>query len=186
MPHSFGKRARTRDMFCKKFRQNGLPHLSQYLMNIKVGDYVDIFANPSIHKGMPYKHYHGRTGKVWNVNKRAVGVEINKVHREKQIVKRIHVRMEHLRPSKSAAGHLARIASNEAIKKAAKESGTPAPISALKRLPKGPRDGFTLAIENTCEAKVHTLTPEAYIFRPLSRSYDFSSRLVAKADEDEE
>merc|ERR1740133_367845 len=76
---------------------------------------------------MPHKYYHGRTGRIWNVTKRAVGVEINKVHRQRQIVKRIHVRMEHLRPSKSAAGHLARIKSNEAIKKAAKLSGVPAP-----------------------------------------------------------
>ncbi|CAL9091114.1 unnamed protein product [Musa textilis] len=27
---------------------------------------------------MPHKFYHGRTGKVWNVTKRAIGVEINK------------------------------------------------------------------------------------------------------------
>ncbi len=27
---------------------------------------------------MPFKVYHGRTGKVWNVTKRAVGVEVNK------------------------------------------------------------------------------------------------------------
>ncbi len=27
---------------------------------------------------MPFKHYHGRTGVVFNVNKRAVGVVINK------------------------------------------------------------------------------------------------------------
>lgn len=27
---------------------------------------------------MPHKVYHGRTGIVWNVTKRAVGVEVNK------------------------------------------------------------------------------------------------------------
>jgi large subunit ribosomal protein L21e len=27
---------------------------------------------------MPHKFYHGRTGRVWNVTKRAIGVEINK------------------------------------------------------------------------------------------------------------
>ena len=85
--------------------------------------------------------------------------------------------MEHLRPSKSAAGHLARIKSNEAIKAAAKKSGTPAPASDLKRQPFGPRDGFTLALDKTCEGKVHTLTPVPYIFRPLERPSDYSSRL---------
>lgn len=29
-------------------------------------------------QGMPHKVYHGRTGKVWNVTKRAVGVVVNK------------------------------------------------------------------------------------------------------------
>ena len=33
-------------------------------------------------QGMPHKVYHGRTGRVWNVTKRAIGVEVNKqVHR---------------------------------------------------------------------------------------------------------
>jgi large subunit ribosomal protein L21e len=44
-----------------------------------VGDYVDIKVNAAVHKGMPFKFYHGRTGIVWNVTKRALGVELNKV-----------------------------------------------------------------------------------------------------------
>lgn len=39
---------------------------------------MDIKVDSSIHKGMPFKHYHGRTGVVFNVNKRAVGVIVNK------------------------------------------------------------------------------------------------------------
>lgn len=46
--------------------------------NAQVGDVVDVKANPSIQKGMPFKHYHGRTGVIYNVTKRAVGVEVNK------------------------------------------------------------------------------------------------------------
>jgi large subunit ribosomal protein L21e len=42
---------------------------------------VDVKANPSIQKGMPFKHYHGRTGVIYNVTKRAVGVEVNKLVR---------------------------------------------------------------------------------------------------------
>jgi len=44
-----------------------------------VGDYVDIKANASIQKGMPFKGFHGRTGVVFNVTKRALGVTVNKV-----------------------------------------------------------------------------------------------------------
>merc|ERR1719515_264293 len=69
-------------------------NLSTYLQNYKIGDYVDIKVNSAVHKGMPYKFYHGKTGRVWNVTKRAVGVEVNKVHRNRVIAKRIHERVE--------------------------------------------------------------------------------------------
>jgi large subunit ribosomal protein L21e len=45
---------------------------------MQLGDYVDIKVNPSIHKGMPFKAFHGRTGVIFNVTKRAVGVRVNK------------------------------------------------------------------------------------------------------------
>ena len=42
---------------------------------------MDIKVNPAVHKGMPFKFYHGRTGVIWNVTKRALGVELNKTVR---------------------------------------------------------------------------------------------------------
>lgn len=62
MPHSFGSKARTRQMFAKGFRKHGEPSLSKYLITYRVGDIVDIKGDGSIHKGMPHKYYHGRTG----------------------------------------------------------------------------------------------------------------------------
>lgn len=35
-------------------------------------------VNGAIHKGMPHKVYHGKTGPIFNVTKRAVGVVVNK------------------------------------------------------------------------------------------------------------
>lgn len=154
-----GYRAHTRDLFSKKPKDRGYnPSLTTFLRSYKVGDMVDVVCNSGQQKGMPHKFYHGRTGKVWNITRRGIGVEINKVHRQKQLVKRIHVRMEHLRPSKGRAGHLQRVAENEAIKKAAKESGTPAPASALKRMPKGPRPGFELELNATFGEKVRSFS----------------------------
>ena len=43
MPHSFGKRARTRDKFSKAFKTKGMPGLSRYLATYKRGDYVGRF-----------------------------------------------------------------------------------------------------------------------------------------------
>jgi large subunit ribosomal protein L21e len=78
MPHSYGYRARTRDLFAQPFRKHGVVPLSKYLTTFKIGEYVDIRANGAVHKGMPQKFYHGKTGRIWNITPRAVGVEVNK------------------------------------------------------------------------------------------------------------
>lgn len=78
MPAGHGVRARTRDLFARGFRKKGTIHLSTYLRTYRIGEYVDIKVNGAVHKGMPHKFYHGRTGRVWNVTKRAIGVEMNK------------------------------------------------------------------------------------------------------------
>mmetsp|Transcript_31043 Transcript_31043/g.46076 ORF Transcript_31043/g.46076 Transcript_31043/m.46076 type:complete len:164 (-) Transcript_31043:62-553(-) len=156
MPHSYGVRARTRHMFAKKFRAHGLPNLSQYLMAVKVGDYVDIFANPSIHKGMPHKGYHGRTGIVFNVTKSSVGVRVNKLVNGRIIEKRIHVRIEHVRKSKCQAEILRRKVFNEEAKKKARETGVKI---NLKRFPKQPKEGYFLAAPGGEGTEITTIQP---------------------------
>ncbi|KAL8493129.1 hypothetical protein ACS0TY_024368 [Phlomoides rotata] len=74
-----GLRSRVRDSFSSPFRKKGTTHLSTYLRIYKIGDYVDVKVNGSIHQGMPNKFYHRQTNLVWNVTKRVVGVELNKV-----------------------------------------------------------------------------------------------------------
>merc|ERR1719433_550960 len=44
---------------------------------------------------MPYRYYHGRTGRIFHVVNRAVGVLVNKRVRHRIMVKRIYVRFEH-------------------------------------------------------------------------------------------
>ena len=101
----------------------------------------------------------------------AIGVEVNKIHRQRQIVKRIHVRVEHVRPSRCKLGHLDRVKANEELKAAAKKSGKPCPAEMLKRSSKSARPGFTLNLGNTSGGKVHLLKPEPYVFRPLEKAY---------------
>jgi large subunit ribosomal protein L21e len=71
-------RSRTRDLFSRPFRKKGYVPLYTFLRSYKIGDYIDVDVNGAVHKGLPHKIYHGRTGSIWNVTKRAVGVEINK------------------------------------------------------------------------------------------------------------
>ena len=120
MPHSFGSRARTRDMFSRPFRQRGMIKMSTYMTQYKLGDYVDIKCNPAQVKGMPFKHYHGRTGQVYNVTKRAVGVRVAKQVNGRIINKHLNVRVEHVIPSKCRDDLKARVARNEELKKAAR------------------------------------------------------------------
>lgn len=145
MPHSFGYRARTRDMFSRDFRKAGLNmNLKTYAKQVKTGDYVDIKANANIHAGMPHKYYHGRTGVVYNVTKRAVGVEVNKIVRNRVLKKRINVRIEHVSQSSCRVDFVKRVKRNEQLKRDAKEKGTTVPIEAIKRIPTQPKKAHTV------------------------------------------
>ena len=123
MTHSYGYNRRTRHKFRKGFKQHGAIHISKTLTSYKIGDIVDIRVDGSIHKGMPYKYYHGRTGRVFNVNPRAIGVIVNKQVRQRIIPKRIHVRVEHLTLSTSRVDFLTRIRENDKKKTEANKKG---------------------------------------------------------------
>lgn len=93
-------------------------------------------GNGAVHKGMPHKFYHGKTGVVWNVTKRAVGVEVNKLVGNRIIAKRIHVRVEHVNHSKSRQEFLDRAKRNKEIRAKAKAEGVKYDV---KRQMPGPR-----------------------------------------------
>jgi large subunit ribosomal protein L21e len=132
MPHSYGYRARTRKLFAKGFRKNGAAPLSNILTTFRKGDYVDIKVDGSVHKGMPYKIYQGKTGKVFNVNPNAIGVIVNKQVRNRIEPKRIHVRVEHIRRSKCTVDF------KERVRKAEAEKRAKAPKKDRKRVPGKP------------------------------------------------
>src|SRR5438105_15429753 len=100
MTNTKGYRRGTRYLFSRKFRRHGTEHLSTYLRVYKRGDLVNIKGNGAFQKGMPFKFYHGRTGRVFNVTPHALGVIVNKRVRHRIIAKRIHVRIEHVQPSR--------------------------------------------------------------------------------------
>merc|ERR1739838_1016029 len=123
MPHCFGQRARTRDLFSKPFRKHGVTPLNKLMTCFYKGEYVDVIADGAIQKGMPHKFYHGKTGQVFDVNKHAVGVVCNKRVGTRIIPKRLHIRVEHIRMSSSREAFRARVRANDAAKKEAKAAG---------------------------------------------------------------
>ena len=84
----------------------------------------------------------------------AIGVQINKKVRHRYMEKRIHVRVEHVKPSNSRNEFLARMKKNEAIKAEVKK--TKGKKVNLKRSPKLPEKAAFIRTKSV------TLTPSAY------------------------
>merc|ERR1712178_274374 len=154
MPKSEGYRCCTRDIFSRPFKQRGMPNLTTYLTTYKQGDYVGIKANSAIQKGMPHKFYHGRAGVVFNITPHAVGVIVNKVNKGRIMAKRVHVRVEHVVPSRCREEFLNRVKVNDAAKIQAKKDGVKI---TTKRSPRMPKAGFTVK-----KAEVLTQKPVPY------------------------
>merc|ERR1739843_64365 len=112
MTNPKGYRRGTRDMFSRAYKTKGVEHLSTYLKTYKIGDIVDIKGNGAFQKGMPHKSYHGKTGRVFNVSKHALGVIVNKRVRGRIIEKRINIRVEHITPSRCNEDHKKRVEFN--------------------------------------------------------------------------
>merc|ERR1712224_78052 len=141
MPHCFGQRARTRDLFSKPFRRHGVTPLNKLMTNYFKGEYVDVIADGAIQKGMPHKFYHGKTGQVFDITKHSVGVVVNKKVGGRIVPKRIHVRVEHVRKSQSREAFRDRVRKNDAAKREAKAAGTRV---NTKRIPVMPREAHVV------------------------------------------
>mmetsp|Transcript_39617 Transcript_39617/g.84643 ORF Transcript_39617/g.84643 Transcript_39617/m.84643 type:complete len:166 (-) Transcript_39617:60-557(-) len=154
---SRGYRHGTRNKFAKKFRSKGKPGTSRYLTTFKRGDYVDIVVDPSIQKGMPHSFYHGRTGIVFNVNRNALGVEITKIVGNRQLRKRMHVGIEHIKKSRCNEAFLKRVRENDRKKHDAKLLGEKIDC---KRTPEGPKE---MKMVEASEDDVLVLAPLPFI-----------------------
>ncbi|KAB8277851.1 hypothetical protein BDV24DRAFT_135857 [Aspergillus arachidicola] len=154
MGHSHGLRSGTRYAFSRNFKEHGQIALSTYLKTYRVGDIVDIKVNGAVQKGMPYKVYNGKTGVVYNVTKSSVGVLLYKVVRNRYLEKRVNIRIEHVKHSRSREDFIKRVKENAEKKKQAKEQGV---HLHLKRQPVGPREAHVVPA-----AAPETITPIPY------------------------
>ena len=145
MPHAFGYRARTRHVFSRPNKKHGLQTPSNNQTIFHMGDMVDIVVDGAVHKGMPYRIYHGRTGKVFSVCPKGIGVEVNKRVRHRIMVKRLYIRHEHLRKSRCRDAFLRRLKSDLVKKQEAKAQGK---IISTKRIPPQPKESHVVKIEN--------------------------------------
>merc|ERR1712071_549737 len=110
-----------------------------------------------VQSGMPFSFYHGRSGVIFNVNRNALGVEVTKVVGNRQLRKRLHVNIAHVRKSRCNESFLKRVKENDQKKRDAKLEGKTA---ICKRQPEGPKD---MKIVQATEDDVEVLAPLAFI-----------------------
>lgn len=154
MTHAYGYRRRTRYRFTKPYKTHGAIKMKNYLTKFQRGEYVDVIADSANHKSMPYKLYHGRTGRIFNVNPRSVGVILHRQVKGRLVEKRIHVRNEHVKKSRCQEDFLNRIKVNDVKKAEAKKAGT---RISTKRVTVGPKLQHKVSL-----GKVEFQNPEVF------------------------
>lgn len=97
MRKSKGYRHGTRRLFRKNIRKRGLRPPDYILTDFNEGEIVDIIVDPSEHKGMPHRRYHGKTGEIIKKQGKAFIIQIKQGRAIKQII----ANKEHLRLSRS-------------------------------------------------------------------------------------
>jgi len=91
-----GYRRKTRSLLKRNPRERGKTGLSQILKEYEPDEKVVVKIDPSVHKGMPHRRYHGKIGII--VEKRGRSYIVNVPQGE--AVKEIIVRPEHITPHK--------------------------------------------------------------------------------------
>lgn len=78
-----GKRAKTRRLIKGKKRLKGL---SQEFLDLKENTGVQIVIDGSTHSGMPFKRFHGRTGKIIGKKGKCYEVRVKDGNLEKTVL----------------------------------------------------------------------------------------------------
>jgi len=95
MRRSKGYRSKTRALMRKRPRERGKIGLSRILRGYQPGEKVTILIEPSMHKGMPHRRYHGRVGVIDEKRGKSYVVRVQIGRDTKQII----ARPEHLTPA---------------------------------------------------------------------------------------
>ena len=93
-----GYRRKTRYLLRRKPRDRGKTGLSKILREYEPTEKVVIKLDPSVHKGMPHRRFHGRIGIISEKRGKSYVVNVTQGNAIKEII----VRPEHLTPHKEA------------------------------------------------------------------------------------
>ncbi len=92
-----GMRRKTRSKLRKSPEMKGKISITRYLQVLKTGDQVLLKIEPSVHKGMFYPRFHGKTGIIVDARGKCYDVEIQDGKKRKiLVVHPVHMRrIEH-------------------------------------------------------------------------------------------
>jgi len=88
--HSHGFMHKSRSVMTK----DGVRGVSFLLRDYNVGDKVLVIIDPSQHKGLPHRRYHGKVGTVKEVGRRTVKLAVNLGKKTKTLI----TRLDHIKP----------------------------------------------------------------------------------------
>jgi large subunit ribosomal protein L21e len=91
-----GYRRKTRSLLKRNPRERGKTGLSKILNEYEPDEKVVVKIDPSVHKGMPHRRYHGRIGVVADKRGRSYVVNVS----QGKAIKEIIARPEHITPHK--------------------------------------------------------------------------------------
>lgn len=87
-----GFQHRSRSLLTRKPRERGKISLTKILHTYETGEKVVVKLDPSVHKGMPHRRFHGRVGVIVSKRGRSYVVHVPQGDATKEII----VRPEHL------------------------------------------------------------------------------------------
>jgi len=96
-----GFRHKSRTLLTRNPRERGKTSLTKILRGYEIGEKVVVKIDPSVHKGMPHRRFHGRVGVIVTKRGRSYVVHVPQGDATKEII----VRPEHLAPYSSDVGN---------------------------------------------------------------------------------
>ena len=81
-----GTRANTRASTRKSPRTKGMPNVNKYVQEFEIGQKVHIKIDSSVHEGMPFKRFWGKTGIVLGKQGKSYLVEASDMGAKKQVI----------------------------------------------------------------------------------------------------
>ncbi len=98
MKRSHGTRQGTRSILSRNKSQKGRINISRIMHSYTIGDRVSIVIDGAQQKGMPHRRFQGATGVITAFQGRAYVVDV----KDKNMLKTLIVRPDHLRPADGA------------------------------------------------------------------------------------